>query len=158
MSGDRTAVAPLVAMARAGEAEGRSQLLQVKAIESLGRLRDGEAIHVLRELLEAKKMWKWVHHREVRIAAAQALAKIDPRYGSQILSDSGLEHANWQSLPLDSAPACPWVRQRRYERIVLAKTLLGHHQQFLGQIQHSDPRNEPGRRHGHQRRQSAHWL
>ena len=36
-------------------------------------------------------MWKWIHHREIRIAAAQALAKIDPRYGSQILSDSGLE-------------------------------------------------------------------
>ena len=25
--------------------------------------------------------------------------------------------------PLDSAPACPWVRQRRYERIVLPRTL-----------------------------------
>jgi hypothetical protein len=25
--------------------------------------------------------------------------------------------------PLDAAPACPWVRQRRYERIVLRKTL-----------------------------------
>jgi hypothetical protein len=123
MSGDRTAVAPLVAMARAGEAEGRTQLLQVKAIESLGRLRDGEATTVLRELLEAKKIWKWTHHREVRIAAAQALAKIDPRYGSQILSDSGLEQGELAIAALDSAPACPWVRQRRYERIVLSKTL-----------------------------------
>jgi hypothetical protein len=123
MSGDRTAVAPLVVMARAGEAEGRSQLLQVKAIESLGRLRDSEATTVLRELLEAKKMWKWSQHREIRIAAAQALAKIDPRYGSQILSDSGLEPGELAIAALDSAPACPWVRQRRYERIVLSKTL-----------------------------------
>jgi len=123
MSGDRSAVAPLVVMARAGEAEGRSPFLQLKAIESLGRLRDAEATNGLRELLEAKKMWKYVHHREIRIAAAQALAKIDPRYGSQILSDSGLEPGELAIAALDAAPACPWVRQRRYERIVLSKTL-----------------------------------
>jgi hypothetical protein len=123
MSGDRTAVGRLTAMARSGETEGRSQFLQLKAIESLGRLRDGEATTVLRELLETKKMWKWMHHREIRIAAAQALAKIDPRYGSQILSDSGLEQGELAIAALDSAPACPWVRQRRYERIVLSKTL-----------------------------------
>src|SRR5207245_7611827 len=73
-------------------------------------------------LLEGKKMCKWSHHRELRIAAAQALAKIDPRYGSQVLSDSGLEPAELAIAALDSAPACPWVRQRRYERIVLRKT------------------------------------
>src|SRR5207245_4870441 len=100
-----------------------SPFLQLKAIESLGRLRDTEAASMLRELLEAKKMWKWMHHRELRIAAAQALAKIDPRYGSQILSDSGLEPGELAIAALDSAPACPWVRQRRYERIVLSKTL-----------------------------------
>jgi hypothetical protein len=123
MSGDLTAVAPLVVMARTGETESRSPFLQLKAIESLGRLRDTEATRVLRELLEAKKMWKWTQHREIRIAAAQALAKIDPRYGSQILSDSGLEPGELAIAALDCAPACPWVRQRRYERIVLAKTL-----------------------------------
>jgi hypothetical protein len=123
MSGDRGAVGQLVLMARTGETEGRSPFLQLKAIESLGRLRDAEATSVLRELLEAKKMWKWVHHREIRIAAAQALAKIDPRYGSQILSNSGLEPGELAIAALDSAPACPWVRQRRYERIVLPKTL-----------------------------------
>ncbi|PYX37746.1 MAG: hypothetical protein DMG81_13415, partial [Acidobacteria bacterium] len=123
MSGDRTAVGPLAAMARAGDAESRSAFLQLKAIESLGRLRDTEATTVLRDLLETKKMWKWTHHREIRIAAAQALAKIDPRYGSQILSDSGLEPGELAIAALDSAPACPWVRQRRYERIVLSKAL-----------------------------------
>ena len=125
MSGDRSATAPLIVMAKAGETEGRSQFLQLKAIESLGRLRDADATTVLRELLEAKKMWKWLHHREIRIAAAQALAKIDPRYGSQILSDSGLEPGELAIAALDAAPACPWVRQRRYERIVLPKTLSG---------------------------------
>ena len=123
MSGDRTAVPPLVVIAEAGETHGRSPLLQVKAVESLGRLREPEAIPVLRNLLEAKKMWKWSNHRELRIAAAQALAKIDPRYGSQVLADSGLETGELAIAPLDAAPACPWVRQRRYERIVLRKTL-----------------------------------
>jgi hypothetical protein len=123
MSGDRTAVPPLLVMAEAGETHGRSPLLQVKAVESLGRLREADAVPVLRNLLEAKKMWKWSNHREIRIAAAQALAKIDPRYGSQVLADSGLETGELAVAPLDAAPACPWVRQRRYERIVLRKTL-----------------------------------
>jgi HEAT repeat protein len=122
MSGDRTAVPPLVVMAEAGEAESRSPLLQLKAVESLGRLRDTDAVPVLRNLLEAKKMWKWAHHRELRIAAAQALTKIDPRYGSQVLADSGLDASELAVAALDAAPACPWVRQRRYERIVLPRT------------------------------------
>jgi hypothetical protein len=123
MSGDRTAVPSLVVMAEAGETQGRSALLQLKAVESLGRLRENDAVPVLRGLLEAKKMWRWTHHRELRIAAAQALVKIDPRYGSQVMAESGLEPGELAIAPLDSAPACPWVRQRRYERIVLRKTL-----------------------------------
>jgi hypothetical protein len=123
MSGDRTTVPPLMVMAEAGETQGRSALVQVKAVESLGRLREPESVPVLRNLLEAKKMWKWIHHRELRIAAAQALAKIDPRYASQVLSESGLSPGEMAIAPLDSAPACPWVRQRRYERIVLRKAL-----------------------------------
>ena len=123
MSGDRSAVPPLVVMAEAGETQGRSALLQLKAVESLGRLRENEAIPVLRNLLEAKKMWRWSHHRELRIAAAQALVKIDPRYGSQVMAESGLEPGELAIAPLDAAPACPWVRQRRYERIVLRRTL-----------------------------------
>jgi hypothetical protein len=123
MSGDRTTVPPLMVMAEAGESQGRSAIIQMKAVESLGRLREPESIPVLRNLLEAKKMWKFVNHRELRITAAQSLAKIDPRYASQVMSDSGLEPGELAIAPLDSAPACPWVRQRRYERIVLRKTL-----------------------------------
>jgi hypothetical protein len=123
MSGDRTTVPPLMVMAEAGEAQGRSAIIQIKAVESLGRLREPESISVLRNLLETKKMWKWSNHRELRIAAAQALAKIDPRYASQVMADSGLAPGELAIAPLDAAPACPWVRQRRYERIVLRKSL-----------------------------------
>lgn len=125
MSGDLTAAPPLIAMARPGDAASRSPYVQLKAIESLGRLRDAEAVQTLREILEAKKTFGWIHHRELRIAAAQALAKTDPRYSSQVMSDSGLEASELAIAPLDLAPACPWVRQRRYERLVLAKTVIG---------------------------------
>ncbi len=123
MSGDRSAAPPLIVMAEAGETQGRSPLLQLKAIEALGRLREPDAVPVLRTLFESKRMLKWQHHRELRIASAQALAKIDPRYATQIMADSGLEPGELAIGPLDAAPACPWVRQRRYERIVLRKTV-----------------------------------
>jgi PBS lyase HEAT-like repeat len=123
MSGDRSAAPPLIVMAGAGEAQGRSPLLQLKAIEALGRLREPDAVPVLKNLFESKRMFKWQHHRELRIAAAQALAKIDPRYATKIMADSGLEPGELAIGPLDSAPACPWVRQRRYERIVLKKSV-----------------------------------
>jgi hypothetical protein len=123
MSGDLSAAPPLLAMGRPGEAASRSPFVQLKAIESLGRLRDTEALTLLREIVEAKKTFGWIHHRELRIAAAQSLSKIDPRYSSQILSDSAIEPAELAIAPLDTAPACPWVRQRRYERMVLARAV-----------------------------------
>jgi len=123
MSGDITAAPPLVAMARPGDAVSRSAFVQLKAIESLGRLRDPEAVAMLREILESKKTFGYLHHKELRIAAAQALSKTDPRYSSQVMQDSGFEAAELAIAPLDTAPACPWVRQRRYERLILAKTV-----------------------------------
>ena len=123
MSGDLTAAPPLLAMARPGEAASRPPFVQLKAIESLGRLRDTESLTLLREIVETKKTFGWVHHRELRIAAAQSLSKTDPRYSAQILSDSGIEPAELAIAPLDTAPACPWVRQRRYERMVLSRTI-----------------------------------
>ena len=125
MSGDLTSGPPLIAMARPGETASRSPFVQLKAIESLGRLKDPEAVGTLREILEAKKTFGFLHHKELRIAAAQALSKTDPRYSSQVLADSGMEPAELAIAPLDMAPACPWVRQRRYERMILAKTVAG---------------------------------
>jgi hypothetical protein len=123
MSGDITAAPPLVAMAKPGETASRPPFVQLKAIESLGRLKDIESLSLLREIVEAKKTFGWVHHRELRIAAAQSMSKTDPRYSGQILSDSGIEPAELAIAPLDTAPACPWVRQRRYERMVLSRTV-----------------------------------
>jgi hypothetical protein len=123
MSQDRSASSSLIALATAGEAQNRPPFVQLKAVESLGRLRDADAVPALRAIVEDKKLFGYSQHRELRIAAIQALSKIDPRYGTQALTDSGLEAAELAIAPLDSGPGCPWVRQRRYERIILPRTL-----------------------------------
>ena len=123
MSQDRSASSSLIALATAGEARNRPPFVQLKAIESLGRLREVEAVSVLRAIVEDKRLFGYSQHRELRIAAIQALSKIDPRYGTQALADSGLEAGELAIAPLDSGPGCPWVRQRRYERIILPRTL-----------------------------------
>jgi hypothetical protein len=123
MSGDLSVAPPLLAMAKPGEAASRSPFVQLKAIESLGRLRDAESVPLLREIVESKKRFGWLHHKELRVAAAQSLSKTDPRYSTQILSESGIEPAELAIAPLDPAPACPWVRQRRYERMVLSRSI-----------------------------------
>jgi hypothetical protein len=123
MSQDRNASSSLIALATAGEAQNRPPFVQLKAVESLGRLREVEAVPVLRTIVEDKKLFGYSQHRELRIAAIQALSKIDPRYGTQALADSGLEAGELAIAPLDSGPGCPWVRQRRYERIILPRTL-----------------------------------
>ncbi len=123
MSQDRSASASLIALATVGETQSRPPFVQLKAIESLGRLRETEAVSVLRGIVEEKKLFGYTQHRELRIAAIQALSKIDPRYGTQALTDSGLEQGEIAIAPLESAPVCPWVRQRRYERIVLPRAL-----------------------------------
>ena len=123
MSQDRSASASLIALATAGEAQHRPPFVQLKAIESLGRLRDVEAVPVLRAIVEDKKLFGYSQHRELRIAAIQSLSKIDPRYGTQALADSGLEAGELAIAPLDSGDGCPYVRQRRYERIILPRTL-----------------------------------
>ncbi|MGA7646765.1 MAG: HEAT repeat domain-containing protein, partial [Terriglobales bacterium] len=123
MSQDHNASASLIALATAGDAHNRPPFVQLKAVESLGRLRENEAIPVLRAIIDDKKFFGHTQHRELRIAAIQALSKIDPRHGTQALIESGLEASELAVAPLDSGPGCPWVRQRRYERIVLPRTL-----------------------------------
>ncbi len=125
MSGDQSAAPALIVLAEPGESQARSPLIQLKAIESLGRLRVADAVPVLRNIVEAKKMWKFSHHREMRVAAAQALSKTDPRYTNQVLSDNDVDANEITIAPLDASQKASWVRQRRYERFVLPKSFSG---------------------------------
>ncbi|MBV9482722.1 MAG: HEAT repeat domain-containing protein [Acidobacteria bacterium] len=123
MSGDRSAAPPLMVLAEPGESQARSLLIQLKAIESLGRLRHGDAVPVLRTIVESKKMWKFVQPRELRIAAAQSLNKIDARFANQLLADNDLENGELSIGALDAQLGSIWVRQRRYERFVLSRSM-----------------------------------
>ncbi len=123
MSLDRSASSSLITLAAAGEAHNRPAFVQLKAVESLGRLRENEAISVLRAIVGDKKFFGYSQHRELRVAAMQSLTKIDPTYGAQALAESGLEPSELAIAPLDPGPGCPWVRQRRYERILLPRPL-----------------------------------
>ena len=62
MSQDRSASASLIALAATGEAHNRPPFVQLKAIESLGRLREVEAIPVLRAIVAEKKMFGYSQH------------------------------------------------------------------------------------------------
>ncbi len=123
MSQDRSASSSLIALATSGESSNRTPFLQLKAVESLGRLREVDSVPVLKAIVEEKKLFGYAQHRELRIAALQSLSKIDPRYATQALTDSGVEPGELALAPLDAGPGCPWVRQRRYERIKLSRNL-----------------------------------
>jgi hypothetical protein len=122
-SGDHALTSGLMVLADEGAAEARSPFLRLKVVEALGRLHDAAAIPVLRGLVEARKMWKWVYPRELRISAAQALVKIEPQYGPQLVTEGGFSVNELELLPLDAERNRSWVRQRRYQRIIPQRAL-----------------------------------
>ena len=122
-SGDHALTSGLMVLADEGSAEARSPFLRLKVVEALGRLKDAAAISLLRAIVEARKMWKWVYPRELRISAAQALVKIEPQYGPQLVTEGGFTVNELELLPLDAEYTHPWVRQRRYQRIVPSRTV-----------------------------------
>lgn len=132
LSGDPDTAPRLMRLAGGTLPQSSEPYLRVKAVEALGRLHSPTAAPLLRHLVEAKRVWRWSEPREIRIAAAQALTKIDPEWARKSLRRSGLGEAELAVAPLDPQPAAPWVRQRRYPRIpltaklpTLARTLRG---------------------------------
>jgi hypothetical protein len=134
MSGDPGA-APLLLRMAAGELPRMdTPLLRLKAVESLGRLRVQQAGPLLRNILEARHAFRWQFPRELRLAAAQALAKIDPGWLQPFLPSADLPREELQLAAFDPVPDSPGVRQRSYQRIKLPKpieakvsTSLGEH-------------------------------
>jgi hypothetical protein len=121
MCGDATAVPRLLQIAQGELPERATVYVRLKAIEALGRLRAQEAVAALRQIVEAKQMWRWANHSELRIAAAQALEKIDPDGARQRLPATGLSAEDLSFPPLDPMPGSRWMRQRRYARLRLAR-------------------------------------
>ena len=97
---------------------------RLKALEALGRLRASAASPTIQHIMDARQVWRWVYPSELRIAAAQALMRIDPRMALEKLNASGLERKDLQLEPMDPEPNSSVMRQRRYARLRLSRNLI----------------------------------
>lgn len=101
--------------------DGTPGFIRIKAIEAAGRLRASAASAMLQQLLEAKQVWRWAYHTELRIAAAQALQKVEPTLAIEKIMASGLDRKDLVLEPADPEPNASVIRQRRYARLKLSK-------------------------------------
>ena len=103
IAGEITAAGRLMHMASGDLPAGAGPFLRLKAIEALGRLRETRAANLLRDLLETKKMWRWMYQSEIRIAAFYALCSIASEDADALRAHCGLAAADDLVLnPLDS--------------------------------------------------------
>ena len=123
MSGDETVVPRLLQILESDSGEPGVDFLRLKAAEALGRLRSPSAGAALRQIVEAKRTWRWACPEELRIAAFQSLQKIDPAWSQEKESHLGFD--NWQMIQpaMDPTTEVPWYRQRRYQRVRLDEPL-----------------------------------
>jgi hypothetical protein len=118
---DREALGRLLTIADGDLPPGAGIYLRVKAVEALGRIHAPESISALKRIVEAKKFLGWQQPQELRIAAWQALEYLDPAWAVAFLPHSGLDKADLTLAPLNMAPNCKFVRQRRHKRVRLNK-------------------------------------
>jgi len=121
MSGWLEVIPKLVELIRDDSASG---FTRIKAIEAAGRLRASAASASLQQILEAKQVWRWTYHTELRIAAAQALQKIEPTLGMEKIAASGLDRKDLVLEPTDPEANTAVIRQRRYARLKLSKFVI----------------------------------
>jgi hypothetical protein len=103
--------------------DGISGYIRLKSIEALGRLRATAAAPSLQTILEARQVWRWQYPAELRVAAAQALQRIDPVTTMQRLEAWGFEKKDLTLEPTDPEANSAVIRQRRYARLKLNRNL-----------------------------------
>jgi hypothetical protein len=103
--------------------DGISGYIRLKAVEALGRLRATSASPILQTILEARQVWRWQYPSELRVAAAQALQRIDPVMTVQRLEAWGFEKKDLALEPIDPETNSAVIRQRRYARLKLSRNL-----------------------------------
>ncbi|MFZ3216963.1 MAG: PilZ domain-containing protein [Candidatus Acidiferrales bacterium] len=123
MCGDGETASKLLRLAEGDIFPQGADYLRVKAIEALGRMRAPAAAGHLRRFVEARKTFGWAYPDEIRMAAAQALVKLDPAWIQNFLPQSGLDMNVFELAPLDPIPERDFVRHRRYRRIRLARNV-----------------------------------
>jgi len=121
--GDTETAPKLLRMAEGDLLPPGSEYLRVKAIEALGRMRALVAVDDLRRYVESRKTFGWAYPDEIRMAAAQALVKLDPEWMQAFLPNSGLDPKVLPLAPLDAIPDRDFVRHRRYRRVRLPRAV-----------------------------------
>jgi len=123
VAADREALGKLLTIADGDLPTGASAYLRVKAVEALGRIHAPESVSTLKRILEGKKIFGWAHPQELRIAAYQALEKLEPEWALAFLPRGGIEREDLALAPLTVQPVSKFVRQRRHTRVRLKKTI-----------------------------------
>lgn len=123
MCGDVTVAPEILRIAQGRSLADSSDFIRVKAVEALGRLRVREMEGALLNFVAAKGTWRWAYPHEMRLAAAQALVKLDRERAPALLTDSGLDTRLLNLAPLDAKRDRDFVRYRRCERIRMARPM-----------------------------------
>jgi len=104
--------------------DGTSGYVRLKAVEALGRLRASAANPTLQTILEARQVWRWQYPSELRVAAAQALLRIDTIVAMDKISAAGFDKKDLVLEPIDPETNSTVIRQRRYARLKLSRNLI----------------------------------
>jgi hypothetical protein len=121
MSGQPECIPKLIELVQNDETPG---FTRVKAVEALGRLRASGASALFQHILDARQVWRWVYPNELRIAAAQALIRVDAHVGMEKVAASGIDRKELTLEPTDPEPNASVIRQRRYARLKLSRNLI----------------------------------
>jgi hypothetical protein len=124
VTADREALGRLMNIMDGDLPPGAGPFLRVRAAEALGRIHAPESVAALRRIVEAKKVFGWAHPQELRIAALQALQKLDPMWALEFFAKSGLSKADLTLAPLPMIGNSKFVRQRRHARVRLQKPVV----------------------------------
>jgi hypothetical protein len=124
ISADREALGRLMNIVDGDLPVGAGQFLRVRAAEALGRIHAPESVAALKRVVEAKKVFGWANPQELRIAALQALEKLDPSWAREFSPRSGLSKADLTLAPLEMTNDSKFVRQRRHTRVRLQKPVV----------------------------------
>lgn len=123
MTEDREGLGRLLTLADGDLPLNAAPYLRVKAVEALGRVKAQESANALKRILEARKLFGWVHPQELRIAALQSLQKLEPEWVTEYLPKSGIEQDDLKLAPLEVPHNSKFLRHRRHTRVRLQKTI-----------------------------------
>src|SRR6267378_2704853 len=121
MSGQASCIPRLIDLVQNDETPG---FTRVKAVEALGRLRASASSVLFQHILDTRQVWRWVYPNELRIAAAQALLRVDQAVGMEKVAASGIDRKELTLEPSDPEPHASVIRQRRYARLKLSRNLI----------------------------------